>query len=148
MNQSSNSDTIKFLYSYGGRIVSRSTKGSDVMLRYEGGHTRVLSIDRSISFAELMVKFEGLCGHLANLKCKLPKHDLDELVSIKSDEELKAGIEEYDMGDKIRVVLFPISIKRKYLLHHLLCRDSIFPPDPTLRQDIPLLSKNQNTNAM
>ncbi|XP_022893013.1 uncharacterized protein LOC111407632 [Olea europaea var. sylvestris] len=116
MNQASTADTIKFLYSYGGRIVPGSTKGRDCMLlRYEGGHTRVLAVDRSISFAELMVKFGDSCGCLVDLKCKLPNHDLDELVSIKSDQELKALIEEYDgasPGEKIRAVLFPISVKK------------------------------------
>ncbi|CAA2969537.1 PB1 domain-containing [Olea europaea subsp. europaea] len=115
MNQASTSDTIKFLYSYGGRIVPRSTKGHDGMVRYDGGHTRVLAVDRSISFAELMVKFGDSCGYLVDLNCKLPNHDLDELVSIKSDQELKALIEEYDgasPGEKIRAVLFPISVKK------------------------------------
>lgn len=40
--------TIKFLCSYGGRIVPRC---SDGQLRYAGGVTRVLAVDRSISYA-------------------------------------------------------------------------------------------------
>lgn len=40
--------TIKFLCSYGGRILPRYPDGK---LRYRGGETRVLSIDRSISYA-------------------------------------------------------------------------------------------------
>jgi hypothetical protein len=40
--------SLKFLCSYGGRILPRSTDGK---LRYVGGHTRVLSVDRSISFS-------------------------------------------------------------------------------------------------
>ncbi|CAI9757410.1 unnamed protein product [Fraxinus pennsylvanica] len=67
MNQASTSDTIKFLYSYGGRIVPRLTKGRDGMLCYSG-HTRILSVNQSISSSELMVKFGDLCGHLVNLK--------------------------------------------------------------------------------
>ncbi|KAL2515265.1 uncharacterized protein Fot_29602 [Forsythia ovata] len=114
-NSTNRTETIKFLYSYGGRIVPRSTEGRDGMLRYEGGHTRVLSVDRSISFAELMVKFGDLCSSSVYLKCKLPNHDLDQLVSIKSDEELKTVIEEYLTilpEEKIRVVLFPVSVKK------------------------------------
>lgn len=40
-------DTIKFLCSYGGKILPRYTDGE---LRYVGGLTRVLSVDRSISY--------------------------------------------------------------------------------------------------
>ncbi|GFZ11980.1 octicosapeptide/Phox/Bem1p family protein [Actinidia rufa] len=82
--------TIKFLYSYGGKIIPRPTDGK---LRYVGGMTRVLAIDRSITFAELMVKFRDLCGLSMSLKCKLPTEDLDVLVSITCDEDL-AGVSE------------------------------------------------------
>jgi hypothetical protein len=40
--------TVKFLCSYGGKILPRYPDG---VLRYQGGHTRVLSVDRSISFS-------------------------------------------------------------------------------------------------
>lgn len=125
MTYSSDSDktTIKFLYSYGGRVLPRR---SDGQLRYVGGFTRVLAVDRSVTFAgelanslppqyynhsfihlviklinrlivltELMVKFGELCGNSMNLKCKLPNEDLDLLVTITCDEELASVIEEY-----------------------------------------------------
>lgn len=38
---------VKFLCSYGGRILPRHTDGA---LRYVGGHNRVLSVDRSLHF--------------------------------------------------------------------------------------------------
>ena len=47
-----NTGTIKFLCSYGGKIIPRYTDGA---LRYAGGLTRVLAVDRSISFT-------GLCA--------------------------------------------------------------------------------------
>ncbi|XP_059644007.1 protein PAL OF QUIRKY [Cornus florida] len=112
----SNNDTkstIKFLYSYGGQILPRRTDGE---LRYVGGYTRVLAVDRSITFAELMVKFGELCGSSMCLKCKLPKEDLDVLVSITSEEDLASVIEEYDRTDqdlKIRVVLSPLKSLKK-----------------------------------
>ncbi|KAL3628893.1 hypothetical protein CASFOL_027939 [Castilleja foliolosa] len=105
--------TIKFLYSYGGKIIPRPIDGK---LRYVGGHTRVLSVDRSISYSELMVKFGESCGSSMNLKCKLPSEDLDLLVTIKSDEELRAVIEEYERvspAEKIIAVLFPIKSVKK-----------------------------------
>ncbi|GMH01246.1 hypothetical protein Nepgr_003085 [Nepenthes gracilis] len=103
--------TVKFLCSYGGKILPRPSDGK---LRYVGGHTRVLSVDRSVSFSELMVKLEELCGFSVTLRCQLPSEDLDVLVSIKSDEDLANVIEEYDRANsssmstreqKIRAVL-------------------------------------------
>nr|XP_009613736.1 uncharacterized protein LOC104106811 isoform X1 [Nicotiana tomentosiformis] len=108
---------IKFLYSYGGRILPRPSDGN---LRYVGGFTRVLSVDRYISFAELMVKFGELCGSSMNLKCKLPSEDLDVLVSITCDEDLMNMIQEYERVSaltnremKIRAVVFPLSSAKK-----------------------------------
>ncbi|KAK6160259.1 hypothetical protein DH2020_003640 [Rehmannia glutinosa] len=85
--------SIKFLCSYGGRILPRYTDGK---LRYHGGETRVLSVDCSISFAELLVKMGEMCGSSVSLRCQLPNEDLDALVSITSDEDLANLIEEYD----------------------------------------------------
>ncbi|GFQ02787.1 hypothetical protein PHJA_002422600 [Phtheirospermum japonicum] len=106
--------TIKFLYSYGGKIVPRPIDGK---LRYADDHTCVLSVDRSIAYSELMVKFGELCGSSMNLKCKLPSDDLDLLVMIKSDEELYAVIEDYESTSspmaKIRAVLFSVRSAKK-----------------------------------
>ncbi|XP_057473742.1 uncharacterized protein LOC130773322 [Actinidia eriantha] len=109
--------TIKFLYSYGGKIVPRPTDGK---LRYVGGMTRVLAVDRSVTFAELMVKFRDLCGLSMSLKCKLPTEDLDVLVSITCDEDLAGVIDEYDRFSssthkdlKITAVLFPLKPLKK-----------------------------------
>ena len=49
-NHNKNTETIKFLCSYGGKILPRYTDGT---LRYAGGLTRVLAVDRSISFTGL-----------------------------------------------------------------------------------------------
>ena len=46
-NEKKSGSSLKFLCSYGGKILPRSTDGK---LLYVGGHTRVLSVDRSISF--------------------------------------------------------------------------------------------------
>ncbi|GFZ21222.1 octicosapeptide/Phox/Bem1p (PB1) domain-containing protein [Actinidia rufa] len=102
--------TIKFLCSYGGRILPRHPDGK---LRYHGGQTRVLSVHRSISFAELLVKLGELCGTSVSLRCQLPTEDLDALVSITSDEDLANLVEEYDRTAspktalKIRAFLSP-----------------------------------------
>ncbi|KAL8037780.1 hypothetical protein ABFX02_11G060200 [Erythranthe guttata] len=84
---------IKFLCSYGGRILPRYPDGK---LRYNGGETRVLSVDSSVSFSELLAKMGEICGSTVNLRCQLPAEDLDALVSVTSDEDLAHLIEEYD----------------------------------------------------
>ncbi|KAL8519181.1 hypothetical protein ACS0TY_010206 [Phlomoides rotata] len=98
---------VKFLCSYGGRILPRYPDGK---LRYHGGETRVLSVDVSISFAELMVKMGEICGSsvTVTLRGQLPAEDLDALVSITSDEDLAHLIQEYDLAAsaaKMRVFL-------------------------------------------
>ncbi|KAK1407215.1 hypothetical protein QVD17_38829 [Tagetes erecta] len=109
MTNSSSPSTIKFLYSYAGKILPRNTDGN---LRYIGGHTRVLTTNRSITFSELIVKFFESCGFSVNLKFKLPSEDLDVLVSVTCDEDLRSVIEEYNRVStelKIRVLLFPVN---------------------------------------
>ncbi|KAJ0236411.1 hypothetical protein HA466_0257180 [Hirschfeldia incana] len=101
-----NGSNLKFLCSYGGKILPRSTDGK---LRYVGGHTRVLSVNPSISFEELMNKLFEFCGYSVDLRCQLPNGDLETLISVKSDEELANIVEEYNRisGVKIRAVLSP-----------------------------------------
>ncbi|XP_020213747.1 uncharacterized protein LOC109797975 [Cajanus cajan] len=106
-----NNNTIKFLYSYGGKIRPRRTDG---MLRYCGGHTRVLALNPSASFSELMAKLSESCGSPVKLRCPLPNGDLDTLVSVTNDEDLANIIEESDRASsslpqplKIRAILSP-----------------------------------------
>ncbi|CAH8361002.1 unnamed protein product [Eruca vesicaria subsp. sativa] len=99
--------TIKFLCSYGGKILPRYPDGK---LRYNGGHTRVLAVPRSVSFSELASKMAEMCGSTVTIRCQLPTEDLDALVSITCDEDLANLIEEYDLVSssmKIRVFLNP-----------------------------------------
>ncbi|XP_072950584.1 uncharacterized protein [Typha angustifolia] len=94
--------TIKFLCSYGGKILPRYPDGK---LRYVGGDTRVLAVDRSVSFSDLQLKLKELCGwESVNLRCQLPTEDLDDaLISITSDEDLANLIGEYDLASRDRV---------------------------------------------
>ncbi|CAN1199573.1 hypothetical protein LINPERPRIM_LOCUS43671 [Linum perenne] len=102
--------SVKFLCSYGGQILP--PRPGESKLRYSGGVTRVLSVDlSSTSFSDLLLKLADFCGATAcsvELRCQLPNGDLETLVSVKSDEELAAVVEEYDRvspGSKIRAVL-------------------------------------------
>ncbi|CAA0813880.1 Octicosapeptide/Phox/Bem1p family protein [Striga hermonthica] len=57
-----------------------------------------------------MVKFGESCGYSVNLTCKLSGKDLDVLVTVKSDEELRSVVEEHEKSSspeaKIRAVPF------------------------------------------
>ncbi|XP_022132205.1 uncharacterized protein LOC111005121 [Momordica charantia] len=115
-----NALTLKFLCSYGGKILPRYPDGK---LRYHGGETRLLAVSRSISFTELLFKFGQLCGTsvCVSFRCQLPREDLDALVSITSDEDLANLIEEYDRAAsppssfnfKIRAFLSPPKLYTK-----------------------------------
>ncbi|XP_031476543.1 uncharacterized protein LOC116248082 [Nymphaea colorata] len=104
--------TVKFLCSYGGRILPRYPDGR---LRYVGGETRVLSVDQSITFAELAVKLGEMSAEPSVIiRCQLPTDDLDALVSVSSDEDVRNLIEEYDRFNqgkatplKVRTFLWP-----------------------------------------
>ncbi|KMZ57311.1 Octicosapeptide/Phox/Bem1p domain-containing protein kinase [Zostera marina] len=93
---------IKFLCSYGGMILPRYSDGK---LRYVGGETRVLAVDRSVTFSELLTKMGELRGGTSaemTLRCQLPSEDLDALISIRSDDDLLNVIEEYDLANRNR----------------------------------------------
>ncbi|CAJ2664307.1 unnamed protein product [Trifolium pratense] len=116
--ESNPKNTIKFLFSYGGKILPRLTDGK---LRYSGGHTRVLAIPPHVSFSGLMVKLMELCGSTSvTLKCPLPNGDLETLISITNDVDLANIIEEYDRASsslthplKIRAILSPLKSLKK-----------------------------------
>ncbi|XP_074589436.1 RAF-like serine/threonine-protein kinase 20 [Curcuma longa] len=102
------SATVKFLCSYGGKILPRYPDGK---LRYVGGDTRLLSVRRSLPFSELQEKLREMCGWggPVSVRCQLPTLDLDALVSVKSDEDLTNVVAEYDVAgrEKVRTFLFP-----------------------------------------
>lgn len=83
---------IKFLCSFGGRILPRPNDGK---LRYVGGETRIISIRRSVSFEELTKKTYAVCKYAHTIKYQLPGEELDSLISVCSDEDLHHMTEEY-----------------------------------------------------
>ncbi|KAL7258034.1 hypothetical protein ACSBR1_004204 [Camellia fascicularis] len=102
-------DKVKFLCSHGGKILPRPADGH---LKYVGGETRVVSVLRDISFSELMKKIASLCDGDVVLKYQLIPEDLDALVSVKSDEDLRHMLDEYDRNEsartpRLRAFLFP-----------------------------------------
>ncbi|KAF9590782.1 hypothetical protein IFM89_038374 [Coptis chinensis] len=109
-------NTIKFIISYGGKILPRHTDGK---LRYHGGETRVITINRSITVTDLLIKLGEVNGSSVSLRCQLPGEDIDTLISVVSDEDLSCVIEEYDIASqangspKIRGFLYPPKIVNK-----------------------------------
>ncbi|KAF6147620.1 hypothetical protein GIB67_031611 [Kingdonia uniflora] len=105
---------VKILCSFGGKILPRP---SDGMLRYVGGHTRIITVRRTISFHELVQKMIDTYGQPVVIKYQLPDEDLDALVSVSNPEDLENMMEEYgklvesslDGSAKIRVFLFSAS---------------------------------------
>ncbi|KAF9587531.1 hypothetical protein IFM89_003807 [Coptis chinensis] len=111
-------NTIKFIIRYGGKILPRLTDGK---LRYHGGETRVITINRSITVTDLLIKLGEVNGSSVSLRCQLPGEDIDTLISVVSDEDLSCVIEEYDIAsqangsplNKIRGFLYPPKIVNK-----------------------------------
>ncbi|KAL3515726.1 hypothetical protein ACH5RR_022628 [Cinchona calisaya] len=100
---------VKFLCSHGGKILPRPADG---YLKYVGGETRVISVPRDVKFPELMKKLTYLIEDEMVLKYQLVPEDLDALVSVKNDEDLKHMFNEHDQygsagTPRLRAFLFP-----------------------------------------
>ncbi|EFJ36445.1 hypothetical protein SELMODRAFT_29542, partial [Selaginella moellendorffii] len=65
---------VKLMCSYGGKILPRP---NDSQLRYMGGETRIVVVDRAITLRELLQKLRKLTGKSMLLKYQLPGEDLD-----------------------------------------------------------------------
>lgn len=102
---------VKFLCSFGGRIMPRST---DEKLKYVGGETHIVSIRKNLSWEELKKKTSAICQQLHSIKYQLPGDELDSLISVSSDEDLQNMIEEYnglerrEGSQRPRLFLIPI----------------------------------------
>ncbi|KAL4345965.1 hypothetical protein AHAS_Ahas11G0331100 [Arachis hypogaea] len=102
---------VKFLCSFGGRILPRP---SDGMLRYVGGKTRIISVRRDVRFNDLMQKMVDTYGQPVVIKYQLPEEELDALVSVSCPDDVEHMMEEYeklmerspDGSAKLRVFLF------------------------------------------
>ncbi|KAI4380493.1 hypothetical protein MLD38_006677 [Melastoma candidum] len=105
---------IKFLCSFGGKILPRP---SDGMLRYVGGQTRIISVRKDVSLNDLVAKMVEIYGQPVIIKYQLPDEDLDALVSVSCPDDLDNMMEEHeklsertlDGSAKLRVFLFSAS---------------------------------------
>ncbi|GFS44830.1 kinase superfamily with octicosapeptide/Phox/Bem1p domain-containing protein [Actinidia rufa] len=99
---------VKFLCSFGGKILPRPSDGK---LRYVGGETRIIRISKGISWQELMQKMLTIYNQAHVVKYQLPGEDLDALVSVSCDEDLQNMMEEFNLledrgSQKLRMFLF------------------------------------------
>ncbi|MCD9561366.1 hypothetical protein HAX54_020427, partial [Datura stramonium] len=71
---------------HGGKILPQPADGH---LKYVGGETRVISVPRNIKLSELMKKLTPQIEGDMVLKYQLVHEDLDALISVKTDEDLR-----------------------------------------------------------
>lgn len=103
---------IKVLCSFGGKVLPRPSDGK---LRYVGGETRIIRINKDISWQELKQKTSAILEGAHTIKYQLPGEDLDALVSVSSEEDLQNMMEECNVlgngegAKKLRLFLFTSS---------------------------------------
>lgn len=104
---------VKFMCSYGGKILPRP---HDNQLSYVGGETKILAVDRFVKFAVVISKLTTLCDGDVCFKYQLPGEDLDALISVTNDDDLEHMMHEYDrlnraspIPARLRLFLFPVS---------------------------------------
>lgn len=100
---------IKLLCSYGGQFLPRPCDGQ---LRYVGGDTRLVTVERSITFQDFMKKLEDVFDTMSVIiKYQLPMLDVDVLISVMCDEDLQNMMDEYERYDspraRLKAFLFP-----------------------------------------
>lgn len=87
----------------------------DKTLCYVGGDTRIVVVDRHSSLKDLCARLSRtiLHGRPFTLKYQLPNEDLDNLITVTTDEDLDNMVEEYDRitakgtaSSRLRVFLF------------------------------------------
>ncbi|CAI9100203.1 OLC1v1037146C1 [Oldenlandia corymbosa var. corymbosa] len=100
---------LKFLVSYNGTFCRRPPSHK---LRYTGGETRIISVDRGISFAKLKSKIATelvrpnavVSGFRFSLKYLISESfcggDEPVLISLEADDDVRTMVEEYDQAMK------------------------------------------------
>lgn len=106
---------LRLMCSYGGHIMPRP---HDKSLCYVGGDTRIVVVDRSSSLRDLCSRLSRtiLNGRPFTLKYQLPNEDLDNLITVTSDEDLDNMIEEYDRIASASSTMKPSSSRLRVFL--------------------------------
>lgn len=103
--------TVRFMCSFGGKILPRP---HDNQLRYVGGDTRIVVVNRHATFSSFLSKLSKLSGTTnISIKYQLPNEDLDSLITVTTDEDVENMMEEFDRlvqshkSARLRLFLFP-----------------------------------------
>ncbi|KAL3851259.1 hypothetical protein ACJIZ3_013141 [Penstemon smallii] len=84
---------IRFMCSFGGKILPRP---HDNQLRYVGGDTRIVAVNRHTTFSSLLSKLSKISGTTnISIKYQLPNEDLDSLITVTADDDVENMMEEY-----------------------------------------------------
>ncbi|KAE9613868.1 hypothetical protein Lal_00015968 [Lupinus albus] len=98
---------LRLMCSYAGHIMPRP---HDKSLSYVGGETRIVAVDRHTSLKDLCLRLSHslLHGRAFTLKYQLPNEELDNLITVTTDEDLGNMVEEHDRlaSSRLRVFLF------------------------------------------
>ncbi|CAI9787910.1 unnamed protein product [Fraxinus pennsylvanica] len=85
---------VRFMCSFGGKILPRP---HDNQLRYVGGDTRIVAVQRHITFSCFLSKLSKLSSTTSiSIKYQLPSEDLDSLITVTTDEDIENMMDEYD----------------------------------------------------
>ncbi|GKD96829.1 serine/threonine-protein kinase [Tanacetum coccineum] len=95
---------------FGGRIFPRPSEGK---LRYVGGITRIVSVNKNLDYRELVMNTLTIWNKPHTIKYQLPDEDLDALIYVCSNDDFHHMIEEYNElengSQRIHVFLVPLN---------------------------------------
>ncbi|XP_066389268.1 uncharacterized protein [Miscanthus floridulus] len=115
---------IKFICSFGGVFLPRPSDGE---LRYVGGERHLVRIDRDMSWRELTCKTTKLIRRDHTIKYHLPGEQLNMLISITSDDDLRNMIDEciFLEASRERLTMYLFSANEdEHGVHFLVARSS------------------------
>ncbi|GMH05381.1 hypothetical protein Nepgr_007221 [Nepenthes gracilis] len=103
-----NQPRVRFMCSFGGKILPRP---HDNQLRYVGGDTRIVAVNRTTTFSALLSKLSKLTGTAdISIKYQMLNEDLDALITIATDEDVENMMEELERQNnktaRLRLFLF------------------------------------------
>ncbi|CAO2842737.1 unnamed protein product [Amaranthus hypochondriacus] len=111
---SDDKSVVRLMVSFGGKILPRP---HDNQLRYVGGDTRIIAVNRSANFSHLNSKLSKLLSPSIDftVKYQLPNEELDALITVSTDEDVENMMEEFDRLSipnsnkipRLRLFLFP-----------------------------------------
>jgi len=115
---------IKFICNFGGTFLPRPSDGE---LRYVGGERHLVQINQDMSWHELTCKTTKLIRRDHTIKYHLPGEQLNMLISITSDDDLRNMIDECVVleTNRERLTMYLFSAKDdEHNVHFLVARSS------------------------